>query len=129
MARPRRDDTPILEAALMGLQHQYSTITVKMSEIRKQLGIRGGRPASGETQSPQRKRSRMSAAARKRIADATKKRWAAYRAANGEGRLQKVGPKPKAKAKRVLSPAARKRIADATRKRWAAFRKAKAAQG
>jgi hypothetical protein len=63
----------------------------------------------------------MSAAARRRIALAQKKRWAAYKA--------KHPSKPAAKsAKRQLSPEGRARIIAATKKRWAAFRKAKQAE-
>jgi hypothetical protein len=61
----------------------------------------------------------MSAAARKRIALAQRKRWAAYKAGHGKP----AAPKPH---KRVLSAAGRARIVAATKKRWAAFRKAQA---
>jgi hypothetical protein len=50
----------------------------------------------------------LSAAARKRISDAQKARWA----------KQKSSSQP-AKPKRTMSPAARKRIAAAQRARWA----------
>jgi len=60
----------------------------------------------------------MSASARRRIALAQKKRWAAYKA----GQTKTTVAKPR---KRVLSAAGRARIAAATKKRWAAFRKAK----
>jgi hypothetical protein len=63
----------------------------------------------------------MSAAARKRIALAQKKRWAAYKAQHGAAGATKTAPKTK---KRVLSAAGRARIIAATKKRWAAFRKA-----
>jgi hypothetical protein len=68
----------------------------------------------------------MSAAARKRIALAQKKRWAAYKADHGtKAATPKSAPEPK---KRVISEAGRARIVAATKKRWAAFRKAQAAQ-
>lgn len=60
----------------------------------------------------------MSASARRRIALAQKKRWAAYKS----GQDTQEQPKPK---KRHLSAAGRARIIAATKKRWAAFRKAK----
>lgn len=61
----------------------------------------------------------MSAEARARIAEATRKRWVAKRAGN-------VSRKAVAKkaTKRTISAEGRKRIADAARKRWAALRKA-----
>ena len=62
----------------------------------------------------------MSAAARRRIALAQKKRWAAYKAEKG------TPAKPK-RQKRVLSAAGRARIVAATKKRWAAYRKAQQA--
>ena len=58
----------------------------------------------------------MSASARRRIAEAQRKRWAAVRKA-------KAAP---TKPKHKLSAAGRKAIIDATKKRWAAIRAAKA---
>jgi hypothetical protein len=60
----------------------------------------------------------MSASARRRIALAQKKRWAAYKAEHG-GSAKAKAPK----AKRKLSAEGRARIVAATKKRWAAFRK------
>jgi hypothetical protein len=83
---PRRAliDQSILEAVLVGLQAQRDTIDTKIAAIRSLL--RTARKDQGAN-APQRvdgtmpkRRRRMSAAARKRIADATRKRWAAYRA-------------------------------------------------
>jgi hypothetical protein len=103
------EDRPLLEAALIGYVHQRDQIDGKIEEIRQHLGsaaraVLGSAP-TGRT---------MSTAARKKIATAQKKRWAAYHNTN----------KPPAK-KRRMSAAGRKRIADATRKRWAAYRAAK----
>jgi hypothetical protein len=84
----------------------------------------------------------MSAAARKRISDAQKARWARQRAAGGgqspapgasegdraaakRGRSARAGHKRGVK-KRTLSAEARKRIADAQKRRWARHRKQKA---
>ena len=61
----------------------------------------------------------MSAAARERIAQAQKKRWAAYKADHG---AKSTATKPQ---KRVISAEGRARIIAATKKRWAAYRKAK----
>jgi len=65
----------------------------------------------------------MSAAGRRRIAAAQRKRWAAVRKSQSQGKGV-AAPK-----KRKLSAAARKRMGDATRKRWAAVRKAAAKKG
>jgi hypothetical protein len=74
----------------------------------------------------------MSPSARRRIADAQKKRWAAFHKTNTADKK----PVPKATAvkaaaadapvrKRKMSAAGRKAIIEATKKRWAAFHKAK----
>ena len=63
----------------------------------------------------------MSAAARKRIGEATRKRWAAFRAA--KARKQAPAQKPK----RKISKAGRAAIIAATKARWARFHKEKAA--
>jgi hypothetical protein len=82
MARPkRRKDASMLEMALVGYEIERQKITEKIAEIQGKLGGRGGAATSGESEPPKRKRRRMSAAARKRIADATRKRWAAFRKA------------------------------------------------
>ena len=62
----------------------------------------------------------MSVAARKRIADAQRKRWAAVKKGAAS---EAVASAPK-KAKRRLSPEGRRRIIEATKKRWAAVRAA-----
>lgn len=86
----------------------------------------------------------MSAAARKRISDAQKARWAKQRAAGGgqspapgasEGDMPAARRGRRARRarvaskrgirKRTMSPEARKRIADSQRRRWALRRKQK----
>jgi hypothetical protein len=59
----------------------------------------------------------MSAAARKRIADAQRKRWAAMRERSGQPTTVE-GARPKGR----ISAAGKKAIIEATRKRWAAYR-------
>ncbi len=73
-------------------------------------------------------RRTMSAAAKKRISEAAKKRWARLRAIS-EAKppaAQKPASAKKAAPARHMSAAARKRISEAAKKRWAARRKAKA---
>jgi hypothetical protein len=75
----------ILQAALQGLEIQRNTLDEQIEEVRALLGHRApGRSARStehdSEQQPQPKRSRLSAAARKRISTAQKKRWAAVRA-------------------------------------------------
>ena len=111
-------DSETLQAALVGYQHQLDQIDAKMTELRSML--KGEAPAGAvlakaAPAAPGGKRP-LTAAARKRIARAQRKRWAEYHKA-------KEAPAKK----RNMSPAARERIAEATRKRWAEFRANKAA--
>src|ERR1035437_3388933 len=71
------------------------------------------------------KKRRMSAAGRRRIALAQKKRWAALKADQKRKQAPAAQTQPK---KRVISAAGRARIVAATKKRWAAWRKAHKAQ-
>ncbi len=86
-AAPSRE---ILEAALHGLEAQRQKIEEQISEVRSLLGKRVGRPPKAEAAAPAeessgtetratRKRRGLSPEARKRIAAAQKKRWAAFR--------------------------------------------------
>ena len=81
-------DTSLLEAALFGYQARLKEIDETMADIRGRLGIRrDGRRLSAPSTSPApapRKRRRLSAAARKRIAAAQRARWAAYHKKQGK---------------------------------------------
>jgi hypothetical protein len=102
-------DTSLLQAALLGFEHMKRDVEEKIAEIQGRLGAGAG---AGSEAAAKPKRT-LSAAARRRIAAAQKKRWALLKA-------------KQAKPRRVLSASARKRIAAAQRKRWA-LTKAKAA--
>jgi hypothetical protein len=105
------DDNSILEAALIGLQHQHDDYTAKIAEIRRTLGIRAPLTTTEtgmKTAAPARRK--MSAAARSRIGEATRKRWAAYRA------------KKAAAAKKAEKPVAKK-AAPPVRKKKTAVKK------
>jgi len=117
-------DRALLTAAVEGLELQKQRIDEQITQVRAMLGIRPrGRPrksapsATAFSPRPVSRRGTMSAAGRRRIALAQKKRWAAYKKA-------KTG-QPK---KRTMSAAGRRRIAEATKKRWAEFRAKKAAE-
>ncbi len=78
----------ILEAALQGLEAQRQKLDEQIAQVRAMIGHRGGRSsknsrAGGEGTAVQRngegKRRVLSSEARKRIAAAQKKRWAAFR--------------------------------------------------
>lgn len=72
------NDTSLLQAALVGYQNQLTEIDRAMADIRKRLGGRVN--GAQATHAPARSTARrtLSPAARKRIADAQKKRWAAF---------------------------------------------------
>ena len=120
------NDVEILQAALVGLQHQASEIDTKMAEIRARIG--GGQPSSAPQSSGPAGKRVLSAAARRRMAAAQRKRWAAYRKHDeAPAPARKAAPAKPAGKKRKLSAAGKKRIAEANQKRWAAFRAAQAA--
>jgi hypothetical protein len=128
---PTLIDKEILAAAIEGFEAQRKRLDTRIAEIRQQLtGIPMEEEAAEdgpEATDGRRKRRKMSPAARKRIADAQKKRWAAVRkeSAPVAKKAAKTAAKTEApKAKRRLSAAGRKRIIDATKKRWAAVRAA-----
>jgi hypothetical protein len=73
-------DIATLQAALVGYQAEVRKIEEKMAEIRKQLGGRGSATSNRTAADLPRTKRVLSAAARKRIAAAQKKRWAEHRA-------------------------------------------------
>jgi hypothetical protein len=74
---------------------------------------------------PKRRKYRMSAEGRRRIAEAARRRWAAKKEAASA--TQVSSPVKTKGRKRHLTPEGRERIAEATRRRWAAKRAADAA--
>src|SRR5215475_9337499 len=97
MARHTAVDKSILEAALFGLEQQKSEIDAKTAEIRRRLrglsSVAAAKPAAAPAAG--RAKRVLSPAARKRIAAATRKRWAAYRAAKASAQApaKKAGRK------------------------------------
>lgn len=112
---------------MVGYEQRRSEITEKIEELRRRLGGRAVSSvvSSADGNAPAQRRT-MSAAARKRIADAQRKRWAVFHKSQKPAALTKVLSVKKAPTKRRMSAAGRKRIAEATKKRWAAFRAKKA---
>src|SRR5580700_7648774 len=99
--------TDLLAMALVGYEREKSKIEAIIADIRAQLGLRGpGRPKAVATiaAGPAATKRTLSASARKRIAEAQRKRWAVIKGT-------KAAP---AKAKRRLSAAGRKAIIEAT---------------
>ena len=112
----------IITAAILGFEEQKRRIDTMIGELRALLP--GGNIEPTATLEPtKRKRRKMSAAGRKAIAEAQRKRWAASKKA-AEPSAPAAAPKPK----RKLSRAGRAAIVAATKKRWDAVRAAKAQQ-
>ena len=121
MAKQAGIHRDLLAMALLGYEAQKTWINAAIADIQAQLAHRGpGRPRVATDVAVPKKRT-MSAAARKRSGAAQRKRWAAVKKTQAQG---KSAAKPAAPKKRKLSSAGRKAIIEATRKRWAAFRKA-----
>jgi hypothetical protein len=126
MARQAGTDHNLLAMALVGYEAAKAKISAAIAEIQTKLGHRGrSRPRVAADGAAPAKRT-MSAAGRRSIAAAQRKRWAAVRKGQAQG---KSTAKPAGPKKRKMSAAARKRIGDATRKRWAAYRKAGGKKG
>jgi hypothetical protein len=70
-----RLDNTLLEAALLGYQAEQKRIQAAIAELQKRIG--GGKPPKPKSQPAVRKKHRISAEGRARIAAAQRKRWAA----------------------------------------------------
>lgn len=107
--------TEILNIALESLTVKRHQIDEQIAEARRLLG--GSRNGASAPVVPAGRKHRISAAGRRKIAAAQRRRWAEQRPA--------VGGAPVAKAKKPkqrLSPAGRAAIVAALKKRWAAKR-------
>jgi hypothetical protein len=112
----------IISAAIEGYEAQKSRIDARIAELRALLP--GGRTdRSTPPQAPTQRRRKLSSAARARIAEAQRRRWAAAKKESATP-VPAEAPKPK----RKLSAAGKRNIIAAAKKRWAAVRTAKAAQ-
>ena len=74
----------LLTAALEGLELQRQRVEEQIQEVRSLLGRAPGRRGRPPATAGKRGRGRLSAAARKRIAAAQKRRWAEYRKSAGK---------------------------------------------
>jgi len=113
----------IITAAVEGFEQQKLRIDAQIAELRAMLTGTPTDPAA--TPESLKGKRRMSAAARKRIGDAQRKRWAESKKEPGPSSpVAPEAPKPK----RKLSAAGKRAIVEATKKRWAAFHAAKKAE-
>ena len=103
----------VLIAAILGFEEQKRRIDTHIADLRRMLADGPTAPVV-PSETPRRSRRKLSAAGRKAIAEAQRKRWAASK---GESNTA-VGSKPK----RKLSAAGKAAIVAALKKRWAAKR-------
>jgi hypothetical protein len=117
---PTKLTPEIITAAVEGFEQQKLRIDAQIAELRQMLT--GSPTATAAAPEVPKGKRRMSAAARKRIGDAQRKRWAESK------KTSSPAAPAAAKPKRKLSAAGKKAIVEATKKRWAAFHAAKKAE-
>lgn len=108
----------ILEAAIVGFESQKKELDSQIAELRQILNG-GTASAVAVPEATPHKRRKISAAGRKAIAEAQRKRWAA-------SKPQSTASSQPAKPKRKLSKAGKAAIVAALKKRWAAKKAAAA---
>jgi len=114
--------TTIIEAAIVGFEAQKKSIDAQIAELR---GMLTGTSESPAEEAPTKTtRRKFSAAARKRMREAQKLRWAKIKGESAPAKktavVKAARPKPK------FSAAARKALSVAMKKRWAAKKAAAA---
>ena len=109
---PPKLTNEIIDAAIEGFEQQKRRIDEQISALRV---VRSGSPAQSASAPAKQPRRKMSAAGRKALAEAQRKRWAA-----SKGQAEANAPKPAKKGKRKLSAEGRANIVAALKKRWAA---------
>jgi hypothetical protein len=102
---PTKLTPEIITAAILGFEQQKRQIDTKIGELRAMLP--GGPATSAAPEPTKRKRRKMSAAGRKAISEATKKRWAAFHAAQQASEQ----PAPKKAVRKSAKKTARKKAA------------------
>src|SRR2546426_3528982 len=112
--------TEIILAAIAGFEQQKTHIDDQITDLKAMLSGHRNSASTPTSGAPTRKRKKFSAAARRRMREAQKARWAKVR---GESAASPKAAKPK----RKLSAAGRKAIIAATKKRWR-LQRAKAAK-
>ena len=119
---PTKLTTEILTAAVLGFEEQKRRIDTKIAELRATLSGGPANPAA-TPEATSRKRKKFSAAARRKMAQSQKLRWAKIR---GESEPSAPAAPEAPKPKRRISEEGMKRIIAATKKRWR-LQKAKSA--
>ena len=109
-----------VENVISELERQRSAIDRALSALREVAGKSPLVQVTTPSSNGQPRKRHLSPEGRRRIIEATKRRWAEKRA-NGAGTASKRTATPRRGA---MSPAGRKRLALAMKKRWAAAKKA-----
>jgi hypothetical protein len=113
----------IIAAAIEGFELQKRRIDSQIGELRAMLS--GGRTEGTATPEASTRKRKVSTAARRRMAEGQRKRWAAIKA---ESKKPESAARPEpAKPKRKMSAAGRRAISEATKRRWA-LKRAEAAK-
>jgi hypothetical protein len=108
----------IIEAAIVGFERQKEGIDKLIAELRAQLdGASASKANVAQSTTPAKTRRRISAAGRKRIAEAQKARWALQKKA---APAKKAALATKTTPKRKLSPAAKAKLVENLKKARAA---------
>jgi hypothetical protein len=113
-----------IESIISDLKDERNRIDQAISALEGSTSIahRRGRPPKAESTGG--KRRRMSPAARKRISEAMKQRWAKWK---GKSTPKQAKPSPKKTAvRRPMSPAAKKKLSALMKARWAEKQQANA---
>src|ERR1039457_4477127 len=118
---PTKLTTEIITAAILGFEEQKRHIDTKIAELRAMLSGSPAESAARPEGTP--RKHKISAAARRRMAIAQRKRWAKIR---GESEPPAPATPEAPKPKRRISEEGMKRIIAATKKRWR-LQKAKSA--
>src|ERR1035441_9613783 len=104
----------ILTAAIEGFEFQKRKIDFRIASLRAMLSGNPAKPGA-TPEPPKHKRRKMSAAGRKAIAEAQRKRWADSKRQSEPSLAAAGAPKPK----RKLSPGGRAAIMAGSKRRWA----------
>lgn len=116
---PKLKLTPqLISAAIDGYESQKARIDIQLAELRAMLSGGSATSTGDAEEPPTRKRRTMSAAARKAISEATKKRWAAFHAAKEADKPEQVEPEKVAPKKAAAkTPPAKPAKKNATAKK------------
>lgn len=96
MPRGKQIDPAVLQAALEGLEHRRAEVDQNIAAVKKMLRS-GGPRAAAPAKPPAKPRRKMSGAARKRIAEAQRRRWAEFRAKSAPKKARRKRAKPASK--------------------------------